>query len=69
MGAQRIQEAIMFALLFLLIGVIILLAAAGIIWIDTTPVDSPAIDSAGANNPGEPATSETSRTAETSWHS
>ena len=36
MGAQRIQEVTMFALLFLLLGVVVLLAAAGSIWIDPT---------------------------------
>lgn len=50
MGEQRIREVTMFTLLFLLLGVIILLAAAGRIWIDATPVDSQAIDSAAANN-------------------
>ncbi len=43
----------MFALLFLFLGVLFLLAAAGRIWIDATPVDSPTIDSAAADNAGE----------------
>lgn len=56
MGAQRIQEVTMFALLFLLLGVVVLLAAAGRIWIDAAPVDSHTIDSPAANSPGEPVT-------------
>ncbi len=46
----------MVALIFLLLGIVFLLAAAGRIWIDATPVDSQTIDSAAANNPGEPVT-------------
>ena len=45
----------MFALLFfLLLGVIVLLAAAGRIWVDATPSDSSNIDSTAANNVGDP---------------
>ena len=37
MGEQRTQEVTMFALLFFLVlGAVVLLAAAGRIWIDTT---------------------------------
>ena len=54
MGEQRTSEVTMFALLFfLLLGVIILLAAAGRIWIDAPP-PSGTVDSATANNPGDP---------------
>ena len=54
MGEPRIQEATMFALLFLLLfGICLLLAAAGRIWIDATPVDLPKIDSAAANHGSE----------------
>jgi hypothetical protein len=56
MGEQRIQEVNMVALIFLLLGIVFLLAAAGRIWIDATPLDSQSIDSAVTNNPGEPAT-------------
>ena len=56
MGAQRIQEVTMFALLFLLLGVLVLLAAAGRIWVDATPVDSRTIDAVPANSPGKPVT-------------
>lgn len=56
MGEQRIQEVTMFALLFLLLGVLFLLAAAGRIWIDATPADSPTIDSAAGGSPGRPVT-------------
>lgn len=55
MGAQRIQEVNMFALLFLLVGVIFLLAAAGRIWLDATPANSPTIDSAATSNVDKPA--------------
>ena len=54
MGAPRIQEDTMFALLFLLIGVIFLLAAAGRIWLDATPLDSPVADSNAAHSSGDP---------------
>lgn len=53
MGAQRIQEDTMFALLFLLVGVIFLLAAAGRIWLDSTPLDSPIVDSNAAHGSGD----------------
>jgi hypothetical protein len=56
MGAQRIQEVTMFALLFLLLGILLLLAAAGRIWIDPAPVDSPVIDSAVSNSSSESVT-------------
>ena len=56
MGEQRIQEVNMVALIFLLLGIVLLLAAAGRIWIDPTPLDSQSIDSAVTSNPGEPAT-------------
>lgn len=56
MGEQRIREVTMFALLFLLLGVIVLLAAVGRIWIDPTPLNSQTIDSVAANSPGEPVT-------------
>ena len=54
MGAPRIQEDTMFALLFLIIGVIFLLAAAGRIWLDAAPLDSPVVDSTAAHGSGEP---------------
>ena len=50
MGEQRILEVTMFALIFLLLGIVFLLAAAGRIWIDATPVDSPAIDATATDN-------------------
>ena len=53
MGEQRISEVTMLTLFFLLLGVLFLLAAAGRIWIDATPVDSPTIDSAAAHINGE----------------
>ena len=56
MGEQRIREVTMVALLFLLLGVIILLVAAGRIWIDATPSDMPTIDSGPVNSPGKPVT-------------
>jgi hypothetical protein len=56
MGEQRIRGANMVALIFLLIGVIMLLATAGRIWIDPTPLDIATIDSAAANSGDEPAT-------------
>ncbi|ULA60047.1 MAG: hypothetical protein LZF60_190022 [Nitrospira sp.] len=40
----------MFALLFLLLGVLFLLAAVGRMWIDATPVDVPTSDSTAAHN-------------------
>lgn len=46
----------MFALLFLLLGIVFLLAAAGRIWIDPTPSDSRIVDSTAANSPGESGT-------------
>ena len=53
MGEQRTSEATMFALsFFLLLGVIVLLAAAGRIWIDAPSSDSRIVDSATANSPG-----------------
>ena len=54
MGAQRIQEVTMFALLFLLLGILFLLIAAGRIWIDASPLDLPVVDSNAANSPGDP---------------
>ena len=54
MGAQRIQEVTMFTLLFLLLGIVFLLGAAGRIWIDHTPLHSPVVDSTVANSPGGP---------------
>ena len=56
MGEQRISEVNMLALIFLLLSVVILLAAAGRIWIDATPLDSRGTDSAVADSPGEAAT-------------
>ena len=56
MGAPRIQEDTMFALLFLLIGVIFLLVAAGRIWLDAAPLDTPTIDSGVRNNHDESVT-------------
>lgn len=56
MGEQRIQEVTMFALLFLLLGVLFLLAAAGRIWIDATPVDSRTIDATATDNGSDSAT-------------
>lgn len=53
MGEPRIQEVTMLALLFLLLGVLFLLIAAGRIWIDSTPVDSPTTDSAAEHTNGE----------------
>ena len=53
MGEQRIREVTMFALLFLLLGVVVLLAAAGRIWIDAAPLDAPTIDSGVRNNHDE----------------
>ena len=50
MGAKRIQEVTMFALLFLLLGIVFLLAAAGRIWVDPAPADSPVVDSAVPNS-------------------
>ena len=47
------REVTMFALLFLLLGILFLLVAAGRIWIDATPIDSPTIDSAATDNAGE----------------
>lgn len=45
----------MFALIFFLVlGVVVLLAAAGRIWVDATPSDSSNIDSAAASNVGAP---------------
>ena len=56
MGEQRTQEVTMFALLFFLVlGVVVLLAAAGRIWIDPTPSHS-RIDSAAENGLGESVT-------------
>ncbi len=53
MGAQRTPEVTMFALLFfLLLGVVVLLAAAGSIWIDPTSIDPPVVDSTQANSSG-----------------
>lgn len=52
MGEPRIQEVTMLALLFLLLGIVFLLAAAGRIWIDAPPVDSPTVDSAAAQTNG-----------------
>ncbi len=66
MGAQRIQEVTMFALLFLLLGVIVLLAAAGRIWIDAAPLDSPTIDSGVRNNHGESLTLDSTSTGKDS---
>ncbi|MDR4481202.1 MAG: hypothetical protein R3B37_15820 [Nitrospira sp.] len=43
----------MLALFFLFLGILFLLIAAGRIWIDATPVDSPTIDSTAANNGSE----------------
>lgn len=54
MGEPRIQEVTMLALLFLLLGIVILLAAAGRIWIDAPPVDSSTIDSPAASSSGKP---------------
>ena len=55
MGEQRTSEVTMFALIFFLVlGVIVLLAAAGRIWVDATPSHSSNIDSAAANNVGDP---------------
>jgi hypothetical protein len=45
MGEQSIWEVTMVALLFLLLCVIFLIAAAGRIWLDATPVGSPTIES------------------------
>jgi hypothetical protein len=45
----------MFALLFLILGVVILLAAAGRIWIDVPPLDSPIVDSTLSNGSSEAA--------------
>jgi hypothetical protein len=56
MGEQRIREVTMVALIFLLLGVIILLVAAGRIWIDATPIDSSTIDAAAANSSSEAVT-------------
>lgn len=53
MGEQRIQEVTMFALLFLLLGIVFLLAAVGRIWINPASLDSRVSDSAAANNPDE----------------
>jgi hypothetical protein len=50
MGEQRMREVTMVALIFLLLGVIILLVAAGRIWIDATPIDSSPISAAAADN-------------------
>lgn len=46
----------MLALFFLFLGILFLLIAAGRIWIDATPVDSPIIDSTAANKSREAAT-------------
>ena len=52
MGEQRTSEVTMFALLFfLLLGVVVLIAAAGRIWIDAPSSDSRIVDSATANSP------------------
>ena len=57
MGAQRTPEVTMFALLFfLLLGVVVLLAAAGRIWVDAPPLDLQAIDGARVTHPTEPVT-------------
>ena len=56
MGETRIQEVTMFTILFLLLGIVVLLAAAGRIWINATPIDSPVVDSAVSNSPGESVT-------------
>lgn len=56
MGEQRIREVNMVALIFLLLGVIILLVAAGRIWIDATPLDSSTINAAAADNGSEAVT-------------
>jgi hypothetical protein len=56
MGEQRMREVTMVALIFLLLGVIILLVAAGRIWIDATPLDSSIINAAAANRFGKPVT-------------
>lgn len=53
MGETRIQGVTMFALLFLLLGIVVLLAAAGRIWIDPTPSDSRIVDSTAANSSRE----------------
>ena len=47
------REVIMFALLFLLLGILFLLVAAGRIWIDATPIDSPIIDSGATDDAGK----------------
>lgn len=49
MGEQRIREVTMVALIFLLLGVVFLLLAAGRIWIDATPSKPQTIDSTMAS--------------------
>jgi hypothetical protein len=44
----------MVALIFLLLGVIFLLAAVGRIWMNAKPIPSRAIDSSDGNDRGEP---------------
>ena len=56
MEEQRIQEVNMVALIFLLLGIVLLLAAAGRIWIDATPLDSSSIESTVPSSTGEPVT-------------
>ncbi|WHZ23391.1 MAG: hypothetical protein OJF47_002503 [Nitrospira sp.] len=56
MGEQRIHEGNMLALIFLLLCVVILLAVAGRIWIDPSPLGSSAIDPVATDNPGESGT-------------
>lgn len=56
MGAWRIQEVNMLALVILLLSVVILLAVAGRIWIGATPLDSRETDSAAVNDSGETVT-------------
>lgn len=45
----------MLALIFLLLGVMILLVVAGRIWINPSPLGSNAVDSTATDSPGGPA--------------
>jgi hypothetical protein len=46
----------MFALIFLLLGIVFLLAAAGRIWLDPAPSGSRIVDSTATNSPGKSVT-------------
>ncbi|NGZ04479.1 MAG: hypothetical protein CV090_15665, partial [Nitrospira sp. WS238] len=55
-GRTAIDEVTMLALIFLLLGVVILLVVAGRIWINPTPLGARTIESAATDRLGEPGT-------------